>query len=122
VEYVAVTPTGYVPASRPMQGQSPYVLNLSIQYTEPSFGTTFSVAYNRFGERLDAVGFQTADIYESPRDLVDLSLTQQFLGNWEGKFAVRNLTNEDRILTREGVLYDRSGFGTSYSLQVSLAL
>jgi hypothetical protein len=122
VEYVAVTQTGYVPASRPMQGQSPYVINLSIQYTEPSIGTTFSVAYNRFGERLDAVGFQTADIYESPRDLVDLSLTQQFLGNWEGKFAVRNLTNKDRILTRQGILYDRSGFGTSYSLQLSLAL
>ena len=121
VEYQMVTQNGYVQGVRPMQGQSPYVVNLSLQFNEPNLGSTLSLSYNRLGERLEAVGFQAADIYEQPRDLVDLALTQPFAGVWEAKFAVRNLTNKDRVLTRNGIMYDRTGIGTTYSVQVSLS-
>jgi TonB-dependent receptor len=122
VSYLVVTPQGYVDAVRPMQAQSPYVINLSILFAEPSLGTSLTVAYNKFGERLEAVGFQTEDIYEQPREAVDVAISKPFLDLFEAKFMIRNLTNKGRVLTRRGALYDRIENGTTYSLQVSFSL
>lgn len=108
-----------VKSTRPLQGQSPYMINLSFQFTEPTLGTTMNVLYNKFGRRLDAVGFLAADIYEEPRTLVDLSITQSIGGGIELKLNVRNLTNQNRILTRDNVTYETTAMGVSYSVQVS---
>jgi hypothetical protein len=113
------TNTQTIKGTRPMQGQSPYILNLSLLFSEPSLGTSLNVLYNKFGRRLDAVGFLAADIYEEPREIVDIALTQPAFWGLEMKLTVKNLNNSDRLLTRDGLLYEKIETGLTYSLQIS---
>jgi hypothetical protein len=109
--------------SRPLQGQAPSVINLSLLFTEPTLGTSFSLLYNRFGTRIQAVGGQEGDIiYEESRDLFDLAVTQQILGNVEAKFTVKNLGNIDRVLTQGGHQYELTTIGRTFALQFSASL
>ena len=67
------------PTQRPLQGQSPYLINAGFQYDSKS-GTGVSFLYNRIGQRLALVGnADFGDIYERPRHLVDIQLTQKIL-------------------------------------------
>lgn len=102
-----------------MQGQSPYILNLSLLFSEPSMGTSLNVLYNKFGRRLDAVGFLAADVYEEPREIIDIALTQPAFWGLEMKLTVKNVNNSDRLLTRDGLLYERTRTGLTYSFQLS---
>ncbi|TAK64293.1 MAG: TonB-dependent receptor [Bacteroidetes bacterium] len=125
VEYLKDTGTvitGKELRSRTLQGQSPYMINVSIIFTEPVLGTTYSILYNKFGSRIDAVGFRASDIYEEPRDLIDLAITHPITNLLEAKFTVKNLNGKDRLLTRDGELYERMSFGKTYTLQLSLGL
>ncbi len=114
--------TVFVTSTRPLQGQAPYMINLSLLFVEPKLGTTLSILYNKFGRRLQAVGFRTSDTYEEPRDLVDVSLTRTIFGSLEGKFTLKNLGDKDRVYTRDDLPFDRISVGRTYALQVSYAL
>jgi hypothetical protein len=109
---------------REMQGQSPYMINVSFLFSEPSLGTTVNLLYNRFGRRLDAVGDQRSlDVFEEPRDVFDASVTQPIYTGLEIKFAVRDWgARAKKFVTREGNPYRAQFQGTTYSLQASLAL
>jgi hypothetical protein len=109
-------------ATRPMQGQSPYMINLSILFTEPTYGTSINIAYNKYGRRLQTVGFNASDIYEEPRDLVDIAVSQPIVGRLEGKLTVKNLNGKDRVLTRDGQMYEQTSTGTTYGLELSFSL
>jgi len=69
--------------NRPLQGQSPYLINLGIQYNSSNGNWSGSVLYNRIGQRLALVGLSQyiLDVYERPRDQVDLQLTRKVLKN-----------------------------------------
>lgn len=111
--------TETVASTRPMQGQSPYMVNVSLLYTEQSTGTSINLLYNVYGRRMNAVGFLASDIYEEPREIVDLSASQPIVAGLELKASVKNLNNSRSTLTRDGVLYERSITGRTYSLQLS---
>jgi hypothetical protein len=115
------TNTQIVQATRPMQGQSDYTINASLQFTEPTLGTSLSIAYNKFGHRLESVGFQGSDVYEEPRDIVDLSVSQPIIRGLDGKFTVKNLAGKDLVLTRDNVPFEISSTGTTYSLQLTFS-
>ncbi len=67
------------PTQRPLQGQSPYLINAGFQYDSKG-GSGFSLLYNRIGQRLALVGnADFGDIYERPRHLVDFQVTQKIL-------------------------------------------
>lgn len=89
---------------RPMQGQSPYLINTGIFYNNPGKGWNAAVLYNRIGKRIIGVGNRYGsssegdarnipNSYEMPRNSVDLSLSKK-LGHWEIKAAVRDLLAE----------------------------
>ncbi len=80
---------------RPLQGQSPYLLNAGFQYDSKS-GTGISFFYNRIGERLSLVGnADFGDIYERPRDLVDFQLSQKILKRkGEVRLTVSDILNQ----------------------------
>jgi hypothetical protein len=103
--------------SRPLQGQSPYTINLSLLYNNRALDLSVNLLYNKFGRRLDAVGFLTSDIYEEPRELIDLAINKKIFENLDLKFTIKNLTNKDRILTRDDKLFEQTSYGTSYSIQ-----
>lgn len=80
---------------RPLQGQSPYVVNGILDYANEKWNTNFSLVYNVFGERISEVGvsgFQ--DIYEEPFHQMDVVLAQGLGKNFILKLKVQNLLNE----------------------------
>jgi TonB-dependent receptor len=83
------------PSQRPLQGQSPYLINAGFQYDSKS-GTGLSVLYNRFGQRLSLVGnADFGDIYERPRDLVDIQLTKKVLkGKGDIRLTISDIFNQ----------------------------
>jgi len=117
--------------SRPLQGQSPYVINAMATFQEPTVGTTISLSYNKFGERLIAVGSKYGNryisLYEEPRDLVDLTINQPFVWGLELKASVKNIAGKDRIIHIDKedagifkkVLYEQVHYNPNYSIQLS---
>jgi hypothetical protein len=78
-----------------------------------------------FGRRLSEVGdFRDYDVYEEPRDMVDISVSQQFFSMLEAKFTVKNLFSKDRIRTtgEDRVPFAIREEGTAYGLSLSFNL
>jgi outer membrane receptor protein involved in Fe transport len=115
----------YTQATRPMQGQSPWTVNFSVTFTEPEWGTSVSLLYNKFGRRLAAVGDErNQDVYDEPRDLLDASVSQRLFGLLEAKFAVKNVLDRDLRLTsgKGRIFYGARTEGRSYALSMSFTL
>jgi len=77
-------------ANRPLQGQSPYLVNVGLQYNSKKGGYSGSLLYNRIGERLYLVGINDLgfpDVYERPRNQVDLQVAKKVLQN-RGEFKI----------------------------------
>ncbi len=85
---------------RPLQGQSPYVLNFGLLYDLPESGFNATLLYNQIGERIYVVGTASniggsPDVYEAPRALVDLQLTKKIIKNkGEIKLNISDLLNQ----------------------------
>lgn len=78
---------------RPLQGQSPYIINTGLFYNKNNF--SLNVLYNRIGERISAVGFQGyPDIYENARDVLDLTL-QYKTKRVDYKIGISDLFGQD---------------------------
>lgn len=87
---------------RPMQGQSPYLINAGLFYNRD--GWSAAVLYNRIGKRIVGVGNKYGtgadgnarnipNSYEMPRNSLDISFGKQF-GHWELKASVRDILAE----------------------------
>lgn len=90
---------------RPMQGQSPYLINGGLFYTSSSGNLTLGALYNRIGKRIIGVGRSvgttggedSANIphsYEMPRNAVDLSAKYKFNDHFEMNLSVRDLLGQ----------------------------
>lgn len=85
---------------RPLQGQSPYLLNVGLMYDLPKHGFTATVLFNQAGERIYLVGDITAgagspDIYEAPRPVLDLQLSKKVIKErGEFRLNVSDLLNQ----------------------------
>jgi len=70
--------------NRPMQGQSPYLINVGLLYDLEKAGLTGTLLFNQIGERIYLVGDLTSgagspDIWEAPRPLLDFQLTKKVM-------------------------------------------
>ena len=83
--------------NRPLQGQSPYTINLGLMYDLEKAGFNATLLFNQIGERIYVVGDIAsgfADIYEAPRALLDLQLGKKLLKNkGEVKLTVSDILN-----------------------------
>jgi outer membrane receptor protein involved in Fe transport len=87
---LGATAGGFQDRTRPMQGQSPYIVNANLEYTNDK-GWTSNLIYNRFGSRIFAVGSNNAaTIYEAARDQLDFSISKAFK-KINLKLAVQNI-------------------------------
>ncbi len=78
--------------NRPLFGQSPYLINVEFSYINPESGTTASLFYNIFGDRLSEVTLGvTPDVYERSRSILDFTFTQHLIEGLIFNFAVKNL-------------------------------
>ncbi|WP_336516143.1 TonB-dependent receptor [Pollutibacter soli] len=118
---------------RPMQGQSPYIINGGIQYNADKIGMTFSGLVNRIGNRIAFVGFDGyADVYENGRTVVDLQLAKKlFKDKAEIKFSVSDLLNQRAIYYQNSMDITKRGYKSSedrvwntyrYGTNISLTL
>lgn len=90
-------------ANRPMQGQSPYLINTGFFYNNEKQQFTVALLYNRIGKRIIGVGrsegttsgndvnSRVPDSYEMPRDVIDLTASKKFGSHWELKLNIRDL-------------------------------
>ncbi len=87
---------------RPMQGQSPYLVNTGLFYKNDKLQLDVALLYNRIGKRIIGVGrsegttsgneaLRVPDSYEMPRDVIDLSASKKFGKHWELKLSIRDL-------------------------------
>lgn len=71
-----------VDIDRPMQGQSPYVINATLQYDLEKIGLNTTLLFNQIGRRILYVGNdQISDIWEAPRPLFDLQVAKKIIKN-----------------------------------------
>ncbi|HLF46463.1 MAG TPA: carboxypeptidase-like regulatory domain-containing protein [Chitinophagaceae bacterium] len=83
---------------RPLQGQSPYLINAGILYNTIKNGLAFSLLYNRTGERIADVGFAGyPDIYERARDILDFQVGKQVGKKGELKLNLSDMLNQKTI-------------------------
>lgn len=105
--------------ARALQGQSPYVLNAGLTWFNEFSGTSASVLFNRFGERIDAVGREASpDIYEEARSQLDLVLEQAF-GAFKTKLSFSRLLGNEVTFTQGGEVLRQYDQGRSVSVSVS---
>ena len=84
---------------RPMQGQSPYVLNGGIMYTQPKSGLAATVVFNRIGQRIFAVGNgEIPELFEAPRNVLDASISKKIAKHWEVKLTVSDILANPMVL------------------------
>ncbi|OJW79616.1 MAG: hypothetical protein BGO69_12875 [Bacteroidetes bacterium 46-16] len=85
-----------VKADRPMQGQSPYVLNAGIQFDAEKTGTSATALFNVIGRRIFVVGNnQNPNIWEAPRPTLDFQVAQKLLKTRaEIKMNISNILNQ----------------------------
>jgi outer membrane receptor protein involved in Fe transport len=125
--------------NRPLQGQSPYLLNIGLMYDLPAKGFTATLLFNQAGERIYLVGDITAgagspDIYEAPRPVLDLQLSKKVIKE-RGEFRLnvsdllnctqyfyQNADNKTTFQKNEDAYRFTRKFGTTFSLSFNYAI
>ena len=102
---------------RPMQGQSPYLVNSGLFYNNQRQHLSVNLLYNRIGKRIVGVGrtegggdasrnIRVPDSYEIPRDAFDLTASKRW-GRWEAKLAIRDLLNQSTVFKQFQAVGDK---------------
>jgi hypothetical protein len=115
--------------NRPMQGQSPYVINAGLYYDLEKPGLTASLLFNEIGRRILFVNNeQVSAIWEAPRPLLDLQIAKKIIKNkGEIKLNASDLINQKALFyhdidankkygTGKDALAISRRYGTSFSL------
>jgi len=77
---------------RPMMGQAPYVVNAGVTWANQTGDRNATLLYSVVGRRISAAGtVPYPDLYEQPRNLVDLSLRYPVLRALSLRIDARNL-------------------------------
>lgn len=109
--------------TRPMYGQSPYIVNTYLSFVSVKHDFALNISYNIWGERLTFVSQgRVPDVYEQPRNVVDLTFEKGFNDKWRMTFRAQNLLNPDYKQTHnfngEDFIFSNYTVGRTYSLGV----
>lgn len=96
---------------RPMQGQSPYLINGSLFYEAPKIGLQVGALYNRIGERIVGIGRvdnssgssinnDVPDTYELPRDMLDVVISKKFGKCFTLKANIKDIFNQPAVFAQ----------------------
>ena len=120
--------------SRPLQGQSPMVVNAALFYQNDKAGWSSSLMYNVMGKRilvaaqLNQGEVVTPDIYEMPRHVIDFSLNKKIGKQLELKLGIKDIlamnfvTQQTFEYVKEGVSKSVDLNNKSYNLGRSITL
>ena len=128
--YNRVTSAG-TQLNRPMQGQSPFLINASVQYDLEKIGLNTTLLFNRIGRRILYVGNNDfPPVWENPRSLFDLQIAKKIMKEKaEIKINFSDILNQTAYYyhdTNDNGKYDASDatairrkFGSNISLSFS---
>ena len=92
---------GELNRDRPLQGQSPYLVNAGIFYYNDNNGLMITLLYNIIGKRIVAVGRPSPNqwedipnIYEMPRNVLDLAIAKKINKRFEIKAGIKDIFNQ----------------------------
>lgn len=82
--------------NRPMQGQSPYLINAGLQYDIEEIGLSTTFLFNQVGRRILYVGNeQVPAVWEAPRALLDGQIAKKIMaGKAEIKLNMTDILNQ----------------------------
>jgi TonB-dependent receptor len=119
--------TGNLQRYRPLQGQSPYIINMGLYYMDDKSGLSTNLAYNVFGPRIFSVGdVNFPSWWEMPRQSVDFQIAKKWGTRFETKLNIQNLLNaayriyqdndQNKKIESEEALIQRYKVGSQFSL------
>lgn len=87
------------PLDRPMQGQSPYLINAGIQYDVEKYGINTTLLFNQIGRRIVFVGgTDQFPIWENPRAVLDFQIAKKVIKNkGEVKLNIADIFNQRAV-------------------------
>lgn len=96
---------------RPLQGQSPFLINTGITYFDKTSKWKITIVYNRIGRRIIFAGNQRdPDRYETGRDVIDFQISKMFFKDkLEIKFNIRDILHQTQYI------YQNSDRNLSYN-------
>jgi TonB-dependent receptor len=87
---------------RPLQGQSPYIINIGAYYTSKDTTWNISTSFNRVGQRIYIVGnIQEPSVWENGRNILDLQVAKKINSHWELKLSIKDLLAQDLIFFQD---------------------
>jgi len=107
--------------SRPLQGQSPYVINTSLFYQNDKIGLSSALMYNVMGKRIVVAAqinqgrADIPDMYEMPRHVIDFTLNKKLGKKLEFKFGIKDLLAQN-FRTQQTYEYVKDGVSKSTTL------
>jgi len=117
--------------SRPLQGQSPYLINSGLNYNNNKYGFSTTLFFNKIGRRIWLVGSNKyLDTYEAPRNVLDFQIAKRIFKNGELKFNIQDIFNNPSVFYQdqnnnkqfdevEDTKIIQQNFGSNYSLSFS---
>ena len=110
-------------SERPLQGQCPYIVNISVGFEDPNWGISSAIAYNIFGRRLSEVGNHgVPDVYEQPRGQLDASFSRMLANHFKFSVSAKNLLNPYVHYKIGETTYLAYKLGRSFSFGISYNL
>ena len=104
--------------TRPLQGQSDWLLNAQIGY-EPFSGTTATLLYHYYGDRVSQVGIETVpDFYEQAFGELNFVFIRELNDNWKVTAKAKNITDQRNEVRVSDYLVNGYFMGREISLQV----
>jgi outer membrane receptor protein involved in Fe transport len=130
MSYIYSSVQDTISLSRPLQGQSPYLLNFGLQYDNKGWAAT--LLFNQIGRRILFVGnVDIPEIWENPRPLLDFQLAKKIIKDKaEIRFNVSDIINKkayfyhdlngDSRYTKTGKIPDALAITRVYGTNVSV--
>ncbi len=89
--------------NRPLQGQSPYIINVGLNYNNPDRDLQVNLLYNVIGRRIVFVGLRDyPDFYEMPRSVLDLTFSKGIGKRFQVKGGVTDILNQPVLWLQDG--------------------
>ncbi len=110
---------------RPLQGQSPWVVNMTLGYENLLTNTKAALLFNMAGERITSVGVKgMPDAYEQPTPQLDFVLSHRFYEGCDGekasfKFRIKNILDPEYKTLRGSEVERQTKKGTSFKVSLS---
>ncbi len=108
-------------ATRPLFGQSPYIVNATLGYDNLEKRWNVNVVYNVIGPRLFLVSTNgTPNIYEQPRNSLDMTVSKGITNKLNLRLSMQNLLDAPFKFTQEFAskeyIYQSYQLGSTFSL------